>query len=371
VIRVVQTPKKTWEITQLPEVEGAFVAVDPRDGSIKAMVGGFDFAKNKFNHVTQAWRQPGSSFKPFIYSAALERGVTPATVINDGPLFFSAGVTGGQAWEPKNYDGKFEGPMTMRRGLAKSKNMISIRILQTVGAQNAQDWVTRFGFDADKHPAYLTMALGAGSVTPMQMATAYSVFANGGYRINPWLIAKVTDQKGKVLAQTQTPVADESMRVIDARNAFVMSSLLQEVTRSGTAASAQAQLKRPDLYGKTGTTNDSMDAWFAGYQPTLTAITWIGYDTPKKLGDRETGGGLSLPVWIEFMAQALKNVPVMEPSVPEGVVNSGGEWFYTEYAGGAGVAALGMNGGADTDQPQVIPLPPADEKKRILDLFKE
>jgi penicillin-binding protein 1A len=371
VIRVVQTPKKTWEITQLPEVEGAFVAIDPRDGSIKAMVGGFDFAKNKFNHVTQAWRQPGSSFKPFIYSAALERGVTPATVINDGPLFFSAGVTGGQAWEPKNYDGKFEGPMTMRRGLAKSKNMISIRILQTVGAQNAQDWVTRFGFDADKHPAYLTMALGAGSVTPMQMATAYSVFANGGYRINPWLIEKVTDQKGKVLAQTQTPVADESMRVIDARNAFVMSSLLQEVTRSGTAASAQAQLKRPDLYGKTGTTNDSMDAWFAGYQPTLAAITWIGYDTPKKLGDRETGGGLSLPVWIEFMAQALKSVPVMEPSVPEGVVNSGGEWFYSEYASGAGVAALGMDGGAGTDQPQVIPLPPADEKKKILDLFKD
>lgn len=371
VIRVVQTPKETWGITQLPEVEGAFVAIDPRDGAIKAMVGGFDFAKNKFNHVTQAWRQPGSSFKPFIYSAALEHGVTPATVINDSPLFFSAGVTGGQAWEPKNYDGKFEGPMTMRRGLAKSKNMISIQILQTVGAQNAQDWVTRFGFDADKHPAYLTMALGAGSVTPMQMATAYSVFANGGYRINPWLIAKVTDQKGKVLAQTQPPVADESKRVIDARNAFVMSSLLQEVTRSGTAASAQAKLKRPDLYGKTGTTNDSMDAWFAGYQPALTAITWIGYDTPKKLGDRETGGGLSLPVWIEFMAQALKDVPVMEPSVPEGVVNSGGEWSYTEYAGDAGVAALGMNGGADTDQPQVIPLPPADEKKRILDLFKE
>lgn len=370
-IRVVQTPKQTWEITQLPEVEGAFVAIDPRDGSIKAMVGGFDFAKNKFNHVTQAWRQPGSSFKPFIYSAALELGVTPATVINDAPMFFSAGVTGGQAWEPKNYDGKFEGPMTMRRGLAKSKNMISIRILQTVGPQNAQDWVTRFGFDADKHPAYLTMALGAGSVTPMQMATAYSVFANGGYRINPWLITKVTDQKGKVLAQTQAPFLNESMRVIDARNAFIMSSLLQEVTRSGTAASAQAKLKRPDLYGKTGTTNDAMDAWFAGYQPTLTAITWIGYDTPKKLGDRETGGGLSLPVWIEFMAQTLKNVPVMEPSVPEGVVNSGGEWFYNEYASGAGVAALGMDSGAGIDQPQVIPLPPADEKRRILDLFKE
>ena len=370
VIRVVQTPKKTWGITQLPEVEGAFVAIDPRDGSIKAMVGGFDFEKNKFNHVTQAWRQPGSSFKPFIYSAALEHGITPATVINDSPLFFDAGVTGGQPWEPKNYDGKFEGPMTMRRGLAKSKNMISIRILETVGAQNAQDWATRFGFDADKHPAYLTMALGAGSVTPMQMASAYSVFANGGYRVNPWLISRVTDQKGKVLTQMQAPVLDESMRTIEARNAFIMGSLLQEVTRSGTAASAQATLKRPDLYGKTGTTNDSMDAWFAGYQPTLTAITWIGYDTPRKLGARETGGGLSLPVWIEFMAQALKNVPVMEPSVPEGVANIGGEWFYDEYAGSAGVTSLGLVKGTNPNQPQVIPMPAADEKRKILDLFR-
>ncbi|OGB53274.1 MAG: penicillin-binding protein [Burkholderiales bacterium RIFOXYD12_FULL_59_19] len=370
VIRVVQTPKKTWEITQLPEVEGAFVALDPRSGAIKALVGGFDFEKNKFNHVTQAWRQPGSSFKPFIYSAALEHGVTPATIINDSPLFFDAGVTGGQPWEPKNYDGKFEGPMTMRRGLAKSKNMVSIRILQTVGAQNAQDWATRFGFDADKHPAYLTMALGAGSVTPMQMAGAYSVFANGGYRINPWLISRVTDQKGNLLTQTQTPAPDESMRTIDARNAFVMNSLLQEVTRTGTAASAQATLKRPDLYGKTGTTNDSLDAWFAGFQPTLAAITWIGYDTPRKLGARETGGGLSLPVWIEFMTQALTHVPVMELAVPEGVVNVGGEWFYDEYAGGAGVSDLGLDNGSDPAQPLVIPLPEADEKKRILDLFR-
>jgi penicillin-binding protein 1A len=369
VIRVVFTPKKTWEITQLPEVEGAFVAIDPRDGSIKALVGGFDFEKNKFNHVTQAWRQPGSSFKPFIYSAALEHGVTPSTIINDGPLFFDAGVTGGQPWEPKNYDGKFEGPMTMRRGLAKSKNMISIRILQTVGAQNAQNWATRFGFDADKHPAYLTMALGAGSVTPMQMATAYSVFANGGYRVNPWLIAKVTDQKGKVLTQTQAQEINESVRGIDARNAFIMNSLLQEVTRTGTAASAQATLKRPDLYGKTGTTNDSMDAWFAGFQPTLAAITWIGYDTPRNLGSRETGGGLSLPVWIEFMAHALKNVPVSEPSVPEGVVNVGGEWYFDEFAAKAGITTLGMDG-SSTATPQTIPMPMADEKKKILDLFK-
>ncbi|MEI8029870.1 MAG: penicillin-binding protein 1A [Comamonadaceae bacterium] len=369
VIRVVKAPKNTWEITQLPEVEGAFVALDPRDGSIKALVGGFDFEKNKFNHVTQAWRQPGSSFKPFIYSAALEKGFTPATVINDAPLFFDAGVTGGQPWEPKNYDGKFEGPMTMRRGLAKSKNMISIRILQSIGAPYAQDWITRFGFDAEKHPAYLTMALGAGSVTPMQMVSAYSVFANGGYRINPWLIVKVAEQKGKVLVETTPPLLDESVRAIDARNAFVMESLLQEVTRSGTAASAQAALKRPDLYGKTGTTNDSIDAWFAGFQPTLTAVTWIGYDTPRKLGDRETGGGLSLPVWIRFMEQALKNIPVMEPTAPEGVINSGGEWFYDEYVKGAGISSVGMADKPGTPS-GVMALPPADERKKILDLFK-
>ncbi|MBV5297688.1 MAG: penicillin-binding protein 1A [Rhodoferax sp.] len=370
VIRVVQTPKSTWEITQLPEVEGAFVAMDPRNGAIKALVGGFDFEKNKFNHVTQAWRQPGSSFKPFIYSAALEHGVTPATIINDGPLFFSAGVTGGQPWEPKNYDGKFEGPMSMRRGLAKSKNMVSIRILQTVGARNAQEWVTHFGFDADKHPAYLTMALGAGSVTPMQMATAYSVFANGGFRLNPWLISRVTDQQGKLLSQAPPQLRDEALRAIDTRNAFVMSSLLQEVTRSGTAASAQATLKRPDLYGKTGTTNDAMDAWFAGYQPTLAAVTWIGYDTPRKLGDRETGGGLSLPIWIEFMAQALKSVPVMEMTVPDGIVHAGGEWYFSEYAPGSGVASLGLHDSADPEKPEVIPLPADEEKRKILDLFK-
>jgi len=371
IIRVTKTPKNTWEITQLPEVEGAFVALDPRDGSIKALVGGFDFEKNKFNHVTQAWRQPGSSFKPFIYSSALEKGFTPATVINDSPLFFDAGVTGGQPWEPKNYDGKFEGPMTMRQGLAKSKNMISIRILQAVGAQYAQEWITRFGFDEDKHPAYLTMALGAGSVTPMQMVSAYSVFANGGYRINPWLITKVTEQKGKLLVETKPPVLDESMRAIDARNAFMMESLLQTVTRSGTAASAQATLKRPDLYGKTGTTNDSIDAWFAGFQPTLAAVTWIGYDTPRKLGDRETGGGLSLPVWIRFMEHALKNVPIMEPDAPEGVVHIGGEWFYDEYAKNAGISSLGV--GEKPNGPpgaSVQGLPAADERKNILDLFK-
>ena len=367
-VRIAKTSKGGWEITQLPEVEGAFIALDPRDGSIKSLVGGFDFAKNKFNHVTQAWRQPGSSFKPFIYSASLEKGFTPATVINDAPLFFDAGVTGGEPWEPKNYDGTFEGPMTMRRALAKSKNMVSIRILQSVGAPYAQDWITRFGFDAVKHPPYLTMALGAGSVTPMQMAVGYSVFANGGFRVNPWLIAKVTEQRGKVLVESAPPVLTEVDRAIDGRNAFMMSQLLQEVTRSGTAARAQSMLKRRDLYGKTGTTNDSMDTWFAGYQPTLTAVTWIGYDTPRKLGDRETGGGLSLPIWISYMETALQGVPVTEPTAPEGVVFQGGEWYYDEYAQGAGVTAVGIND--KNDSPATDSLPQAEEKQKIMDLFK-
>ena len=366
VIRAVKTAKGPWEITQLPEVEGAFVALDPRDGAIRALVGGFDFNKNKFNHVTQAWRQPGSSFKPFIYSAALEKGFTPATIVNDGPLFFDAGVTGGQPWEPKNYDQKFDGPIPLHTALAKSKNMVSIRILQAVGPQNAQNWIQRFGFDPEKHPAYLTMALGAGSATPIQMATAYAVFANGGYRIDPWLITRITDHKGKTLVESQPPLLNESMRAVDARNAFVMSRLLQEVARSGTAARAQATLKRTDLYGKTGTTNDSIDNWFAGYQPSLVAVVWMGYDNPRSLGESETGGRLSLPVWINFMAHALKGVPVAEMPIPEGVVNVGGEWFYDEYARGSGISSLGL----DDSGKSTIPMPPADEKKSILDLFR-
>jgi penicillin-binding protein 1A len=372
VIRVTKTLKGNWEMSQLPEVEGAFVAVDPRDGAVRALVGGFDFNKNKFNHVTQAWRQPGSSFKPFVYSASLEKGLSPATVINDAPLFFDAGVTGGQPWEPKNYDGTFDGPMTMRRGLAKSKNMVSIRILQAVGPKETQDWITNFGFEAEKHPAYLTMALGAGSVTPMQMATAYAVFANGGYRVNPWIVSKITDQRGKVLLDFKPQPRNESMRTIDARNAFVMNSLLQEVTRSGTAASAQRMLKRPDIYGKTGTTNDSIDAWFAGYQQTVAAVSWIGYDTPRKLGDKETGGGLSLPVWISYMETALKGIPVFEPTAPDGLLNLGGEWYYEEFARGGGVRSLGLEDRpppVETD-PNATPAAPPEEKKSILDLFK-
>lgn len=382
VVRVLKTGEKSWRITQLPEVEAALVALDTRTGAVRALVGGFDFQKNKFNHATQAWRQPGSSFKPFIYSAALEKGVSPMTVVNDAPLFYSASDTGGKPWEPKNYDGQFEGPMSVRRALAKSKNMVSIRILQLVGTQSAQSWVTRFGFDKEKHPPYLTMALGAGAVTPMQMASGYAVFANGGHLITPTLITRVTDHKGKVLFEATPPELNDSTRVIDERNAFVMNSLLQEITRSGTAARAQA-LGRPDLYGKTGTTNDSVDAWFVGFQPTVVAATWVGYDTPRNLGSRETGGGLSLPIWMSYMSQALKGEPVATYTPPRGVIRVGSEWYYEEYGPGNSVHGIGLDdpwpgqamdpallGG--TEPSPSAPATPlkSDDRRSILDLFR-
>ncbi len=339
VIRVTQEGT-AWSVTQMPEIESAFVAASTEDGAIHAMVGGFDYNRNKFNHVTQAWRQPGSSFKPFIYSASLERGLSPSTIINDAPISFDAGQTGGQAWEPKNYDGKYEGPMTMRKGLTKSKNMISIRILHKIGAKYGQEYTTRFGFDADKNPPYLTLALGAGAVTPLQMAGAYAVFANGGYKVSPYLIAKVTDSDGKVLSQANPAKSGvEANRVIDARNAYLMDSMLKDVVRYGTATKALV-LKRTDLSGKTGTTNDSIDAWFAGYAANLVGIAWIGYDQPKNLGNKETGGGLALPIWISYMQKALKGVPVLERAVPEGMVQVGDEYYYAENPPGTGVTSL-------------------------------
>jgi penicillin-binding protein 1A len=342
IIRV--TPEgKNWSITQMPEVESAFVAANTEDGAIRAMVGGFDFNRNKFNHVTQAWRQPGSSFKPFIYSSSLEKGLSPATIINDAPISFDAGQTGGQAWEPKNYDGKYEGPMTMRKGLTKSKNIVSIRILNKVGAKYGQEYTTRFGFDADKNPPYLTLALGAGAVTPLQMAGAYAVFANGGYKVNPYLISKVTDSDNRVLSQAKPEKAgDEANRVIDVRNAFLIDSMLKDVVRFGTATKALS-LKRPDIAGKTGTTNDSFDAWFAGYQAKLVGIAWIGFDQPKNLGSRETGGGLALPIWIGYMQKALKDIPIEERIMPDGVIQAGGDYYYAENPPGTGVSSLGLS----------------------------
>ncbi|KVE73443.1 penicillin-binding protein [Burkholderia vietnamiensis] len=372
IVRVVKSDTGKWSITQLPQVEGAFISIIPQDGAIRSLVGGFDYNKNKFNHVTQAWRQPGSSFKPFIYSASLDKGLGPATVINDGPLYFSAAETGGQPWEPKNYGGGFEGPMSMRTALQRSRNLVSIRILNHIGTKYAQQYITRFGFDAERHPAYLPMALGAGQVTPLQMAGAYSVFANGGFRVNPYLIAEVTDPSGAIVARAQPLIAEQNApRAIDARNAYVMNSLLQSVAQRGTGARTNV-LKRTDLAGKTGTTNDSHDAWFAGYQHTLAAIAWIGYDNPRSLGDRETGGGLSLPVWIDYMGAALKDVPEFKPTMPDDVQSLGGELYFTEFTPGHGfVSTVGVPQAAtpqnvDEEAPHVD----EQEKQDIMNLFR-
>jgi penicillin-binding protein 1A len=320
VIRVQKDEKGRWHIAQLPAVESALISADPRDGAIRALVGGFDFNRNQYNHVTQALRQPGSSFKPFIYSAALEKGFTAATIINDAPLTFSSTQTGSEPWEPKNYDGKFEGPMRLRTALVKSKNLVSVRILQAISPQYAQDYVTRFGFDPKMHPPYLTMALGAGSVTPMQMTQAYAIFANGGYRVTPYFIERVEDNRGNVLLQAKPPRAgDDAERVIDPRNAFIMHSIMRDVVRMGTAARAM-KLGRGDLAGKTGTTNDFVDAWFCGFNPTLVAIAWIGFDQPQTLGRNETGGTAALPIWMGYIGPALKGVAEQPFTPPPGVL---------------------------------------------------
>jgi penicillin-binding protein 1A len=319
-IRVQKDEKGNWQIAQMPQVEASLLAADPQSGAIRALVGGFDFNRSKFNHATQAWRQPGSRFKPFIYSASLEKGFTPASIINDEPFIVPASVTGSQAWEPKNYDGKYEGPMRMRTGLAKSKNMVSIRLLQAIGVHYAQDYVTHFGFDADKHPPYLTMALGAGSVTPWQMVSAYAIFANGGYRIQPFIVREIEGEKKQVLAAAQPSTAgDNAQRAIDPRNAYLMDSMLRDVTIYGTAARASATLKRRDLAGKTGTTNEHVDAWFCGYQQTVVACSWIGFDKPSNLGNGETGGSAALPTWINYMAKVLKGVPETFLAQPDGL----------------------------------------------------
>ena len=324
IVRLQKDDKNGWQISQLPEVESAFVAVDPKNGAIRALVGGFDFNRNKFNHVTQAWRQPGSSFKPFIYSASLEKGYSPNSIIADEPIIIPASQTGTAAWQPHNYDGRYEGPMKMRTALAKSKNMVSIRILQSIGTRYAQDYAGRFGFDPAKHPPYLTMALGAGSVTSWQMVTAYSVFANGGYKVNPFVVREIRDGTNQIVAQSaQLEAGEEGIRVIDPRNAFMMDAMLRDVTIYGTAAKASVALKRHDLAGKTGTTNEYNDAWFCGYQMTVAACAWMGFDQPRKLGDRETGGAAALPIWIGYMNRALKEVPAMLPQAPEGLVARG------------------------------------------------
>ena len=330
VIRVIRENEKNWAITQLPEVESAFVAADTNTGAIRAMVGGFDFKHNQFNHVTQAWRQPGSTFKPFIYSAALEKGLTPATFIDDKPLSFESTQTGGLPWEPKNSDDQYEGPMTMREALAKSKNMVSIQILENIGVNYGQEYAMKFGFDSDKNPPYLPLALGAGAVTPLQMAAAYATFANGGFQIKPYLITKISDANGVVLQQTEVPKSgQDSARIISEGNAFMIDSLLKNVIKNGSAAKAQV-LNRPDIAGKTGTTNNAVDAWFAGYQNRIVAVSWIGFDQPKNLGSREFGGGLALPVWINYMQTALRNQLIEDRPMPSSITIVDGDYQYVD-----------------------------------------
>jgi penicillin-binding protein 1A len=318
-IRIHKNEKNIWRIVQLPQIEAALIAIDPNDGMVRALVGGFDFNLNQFNHVTQAWRQPGSSFKPFIYSASLEKGFTPATIINDAPLFFDAAQTGSKSWEPKNFDGKFSGPIRMRVALAQSKNLASIRILQAIGPRYAQDYITRFGFESNRHPPFLPMALGSGSVTPIQMAVGYAAFANGGFRIHPYFIARIEDEQGRIIEQAQpTTVGKNAKQVIDPRNAFLMTSMMQDVIQRGTATSAK-RLGRNDIAGKTGTTSNFIDAWFCGFQKDLVTITWAGFDEPKPLGRNETGGRVALPIWINYMEKALKNIPAVTYAPPRGI----------------------------------------------------
>jgi penicillin-binding protein 1A len=346
VIRLMKDDKGKYGIAQIPQAEAAFVAVRAQDGAILALVGGFDYERSKFNHVTQAIRQPGSAFKPFIYSAALEKGFTPATIVNDAPFFVPASQTGsGDDWEPKNYDGKFDGPMRIRMALAKSKNLVTVRVLQAIGPGYAQDYITRFGFDPKLHPAYLTMGLGAGGATPLQMVGAYSIFANGGYRVTPYLIARIVDAKGNVLSEASPTVAgQDAERAIDPRNAWMMTSLLKDVVRMGTATRALV-LNRPDIAGKTGTTNENVDAWFCGYNAEHVGVAWIGFDQPKTLGNNETGSVAALPMWIAYMQKALKGAPEAQLPMPEGIVRVNidadtglrddsspiGEYFYGEF----------------------------------------
>lgn len=355
VIRASQDTKGRWAISQLPEVEAAFVALNAEDGSYRAMVGGFDFSRKQFNHVSSAWRQPGSSIKPFVYSAALEKGFSPATLVDDAPLSLP-GVAGGQAWEPQNDDG-YDGPISLRRALAKSKNIVAVRLLRAISPQYARDYLERFGFDAAKQPANLTLTLGSGSVTPLQMASAYAVFANGGYRVTPRLIEKMTDIRGNVLREAPIPpVRQDEQRVIDSRNAFIIDSMLREVVRSGTGALAGQRLGRNDLAGKTGTTSDAVDGWFAGYASDVVAVAWMGYDQPKSLGGREFGATLALPIWIDYMRQALAGKPSSERTPPPGVSFIDGDWLYDEFNGDAGIKTLDMEVPPVTPQ-NAFPLP--------------
>lgn len=366
VIRVSKLKNGRWTVVQQPLIQGALVSIDANTGAILAMVGGYDFHNRAFNRATQSIRQPGSTFKPFIYSAALSKGMTAATLVNDAPLSIGG-------WEPKNSDGSYAGMMTLRSALTRSKNTVTVRITQAMGLSYAREYAQRFGFKADQLPNGLSLGLGSGSATPLQMAEGYAVFANGGYKVSSYVIDKIYDTQGNLRAEMQPLVAGKTApQVIDPRNAYIMTSIMKDVVQHGTAARAKA-LGRSDLAGKTGTTNDFKDAWFVGYNPNIVTAVYIGYDTPTSMGRRGFGGTLALPVWIDYMRFALNGVPVKDFAAPGGVVQSDGEVFLNEQQTTGNIpldnsttnpAAVtpDANPNIYTDEPQAAAPPPAQRQ---------
>ena len=347
VVYLRQDDEQNWQLAQLPEAEGALVALSPFDGAVTALQGGFDFFHNKFNRVLQSKRQPGSGFKPFIYSAALEKGYNTASIINDAPVVFDdVGLE--NVWRPENYSGQFYGPTRLREALTHSRNLVSIRLMRDISINYVVDYAQRFGFQADQFPNNLSLALGSGSAAPIDMATAYAAFANGGYRVEPYVIKRIEDADGNIVRQaepytvcetciapldkpasidadTEQALASPWMgfkpaeRIITAQNAYLMNSMLRDVVRFGTGRQALS-LGRNDLAGKTGTTNDQKDAWFSGFQSNVVATAWVGFDQPQTMGRREAGGFAALPIWIDFMRDALKDVPESRFIQPPGLV---------------------------------------------------
>jgi penicillin-binding protein 1A len=337
IVQLEQVADDGWKLAQMPGVEGALVSLRPLDGAIDALVGGFDFRNSKFNRVTQARRQPGSSFKPIIYSAALEKGFTPASMINDAPVVFDDPRLE-STWRPENYSGQFYGPTRLREALYRSRNLVSIRILRAIGPGYAAEYAERFGFAADQLPRDLTLALGSATVTPLQMARAYAVLANGGYPVEPYFIQRIHDAAGDVVFQASPVVVCPhcpaqldaidtegqvslplAQAVLSPQNVWLMTSMMRDVVQRGTARKARV-LGRTDLAGKTGTTNDQKDAWFSGFNHSLVATTWVGFDKLEPLGRGETGGQAALPVWIDYLRYALQGVEEQKLEPPEGMV---------------------------------------------------
>ncbi|WP_137176080.1 penicillin-binding protein 1A [Massilia sp. HP4] len=363
VVRIQKGKDGSWAITQVPQVAAAFVAIDADSGAYHALVGGFDYNLQKFNHVTQAWRQPGSSIKPFVYSAALEKGYSPTTRILDEPIELP-GATLETPWTPQNDDGKFDGEVSLRQALVKSKNVPTVRVLRAVSVDFAHQYLEHFGFDLARHPKNYTMALGTGAVTPLQLAGGYAVFANGGYRVKPYLIARIQDGNGAIILENRPPAArDEANRAVTARNAFVVDSMLRDVTRFGTAAASAKQLGRQDLAGKTGTTNDAIDGWFAGYAGNVVAVSWMGYDEPRSLGGREFGSTLAMPIWIDYMRVALAKVAPVERTPPEDVVHDGEDWIYPEFIDATETRTIDIEQAPPLEPPgQPMDLPPGSQE---------